>query len=120
MRIDVQMKPYKMTQLVSQRLKDKLRMNLGAFASSIAEVNFILYAKPQGQTSSRSALVKVNFNSGGRLILESRGDTVGQAAAKALGRVRSAVEREMIRRWEWVDSHLPPNQRVRMLRVMHS
>lgn len=120
MRIDVHMKPYKLTKLVSQRLQEKLRLSLGAFASGIAEVHFILDAKPQGESAARSAMVKVNFNSGGRLILESRGVTVGQAAAKALSRVRSAVEREMIRRWEWVDSHLPPNQRMRMLRVLPS
>lgn len=89
-------------------------MKLGSFASSVSDIQFILDAKPNGQPPARSAVLRINFTSGGRLILEARGDTLVQAAAQALDRVRSAVEREMIRRWERVDSHLPFQKRLRM------
>lgn len=114
MRVDIQMKPNRVTQRVAQRLTEKLRLALGSFASGIADVQFLLDAKPQDQKAGRWAMIKVNFYTGGRLILETRGDTVGQAAARGLSRVRSAVEREMIRRWEWVDNNLPAHQGVRL------
>jgi hypothetical protein len=116
-RIEIQMKPRKLAETISQRLKERLRMKLGSFAHSVSDIHFILDAKPHGQPPARSALLRINFISGGRLILEARGDTVGQAAAQALNRVRSAVEREMIRRWEWVDNHLPFQKRMRTSRM---
>lgn len=115
MRIHIVMKNGSLPAKVVQRLTEKLRLSLGTFANHIAHAKLVLNSKPDDGGSGRWALVRVDFYSGGRLLLETRGMTSGEAAARALGRIRNAVEREMIRRWEWVDLHLPEAQRTRPL-----
>ncbi len=92
------------------RLTQKLRDSLHAFADGISHVKLVLNSKPGRGKSGRQAHVRVDFKMGGHLLLQTQGQTAGEAAAFALARVKNAVQREMVRRWEWHDARLAPNR----------
>lgn len=115
MRIEIEDSPIQgqiETHGLRQKLTERIRKMLGVFATSIAKVS-LKFGKNRNanpKLQSESVLVRVDFYTGGRLLLESTGPTYALATISALGRLRTAVEKEMHRRWEWVDLQPTPKR----------
>lgn len=99
MKIETVIKTNHSTNLSPEEIVLKLRLFLVRQASQIKVVKVVLSERLGATHQPFLTMYKVEFVTGGTLILETKGDTFGLAFRSGLLRLRRSLENELHRRW---------------------